>query len=42
VRNVKQFREALTKAQKGGKVLLRVVFEEGNRSLVFIPLPEKK
>jgi serine protease Do len=42
VRNVRQFREALTKAQKGGKVLLRVVFEEGNRSLVFIPLPEKK
>ncbi len=42
VRNARQFREALTKAQKGGKLLLRVVFEEGNRSLIFIPLPEKK
>jgi serine protease Do len=42
VRNVRQFREALTKAQKGGKILLRVVFEEGNRALVFIPVPDKK
>jgi len=42
VRNVRQFKEALTKAQSGGKVLLRVTFEEGGARLIFIPLPEKK
>jgi len=40
VRNVRQFNEALAKAQKGGKVLLRVSNEDGTR-IVFIPLSEK-
>jgi serine protease Do len=40
VRNVRQFNEALAKAQKGGKVLLRVSSESGT-SIVFIPLSQE-
>jgi serine protease Do len=40
VRNVRQFKEALAKAQKEGKLLLRVRNEE-RTALVLIPLPSK-
>ena len=40
VRNVRQFNEALAKAQDMGKVLLRVRYDEWTR-LVFLRLPER-
>jgi serine protease Do len=40
VRNVKEFKEAISKAQKDGKALLRVRAEDASR-LVILPLTEK-
>ncbi len=40
VRNIKEFRDAITKAQKDGKALLRVRTEDMSR-LVILPLSEK-
>jgi S1-C subfamily serine protease len=40
VRNVRQFNDALGKARKEGKVLLRV-FSENWAKIILIPLPEK-
>ncbi len=40
VRNVRQFNDALGKARKEGKVLLRVLSENWAK-IILIPLPEK-